>query len=389
MEIPFTKPQFTELDKQSVINTLESGWVTQGPMVKEFEKLWSEFTGIKESVAVTSCTTALQLSLHTLGIKPGDEVIVPSFTWVATANCVELLGAKPVFCDIDLNTYNIDADKIEEKVTARTKAIIPVHLFGMPADMAKVFYIAMRNNIMIIEDAACGFGSKIRGHHVGASGNAGCFSFHPKKAITTGEGGMITTNDSLLAEKLRIMRDHGASISEEQRVKGKRPYLLPDFQNAGFNFRMSDIQASLGVSQMGRADDILKQRKRIVNKYNEAFKNIGWLKLPECPSEYEHSYQSYVCLFQPKELSYYNVTSFAEMRNDFMDYLKMNGITTRPGTHAVHTLHYYMQKYNLEPLDYLNSFIADKCSVAFPVYASMTDEEQDYVIDKIIKYEVS
>ena len=201
MNIPIARTSLLENEIQSVIAPLESGWLVQGPKVQEFESKWSEFTGSKNSLAVTSCTTALHLSLAALGFGPGDEAIVPAFTWISTANVVEHLGGKVIFCDIDPLTFNIDVSQIEGKITANTKAILPVHLFGLSADMHPINEIAKRHNLWVIEDAACGFGARYHGAHVGTLGTTGCFSFHPRKAITTGEGGMVTTSDAELADK--------------------------------------------------------------------------------------------------------------------------------------------------------------------------------------------
>jgi dTDP-4-amino-4,6-dideoxygalactose transaminase len=243
MKIPIARTNLTEAEINSVLEPLRSGWLVQGPKVEQFEKKWSDFTGAKYSIAVTSCTSALHLSLVALGIKAEDEVIVPAFTWISTANVVEHVGAKLVFCDIDINTFNIDVAQIESKITKYTKAIIPVHLFGLAADMTVINNIAKKYNLKVVEDAACGFGSRYHKQHVGTFGNTGCFSFHPRKAITTGEGGMITTNDKVLAEKLRCLRDHGAIMSDLQRHQGSKPYLLADHQEAGFNQRMTDLRS--------------------------------------------------------------------------------------------------------------------------------------------------
>ncbi len=388
MKIPIAKTVFTEFEFNNILKPLETGWVVQGPFVKEFEDKWSSFTGVKHSIAVSNCTTALHLSLAALGISFGDEVIVPAFTWVATANAVEALGAKPVFCDIDINTFNINCDLIEGLITSKTRAIIPVHLFGLPAEMEKIKSIAEKYNLFIVEDAACGFGSKFNGMHVGNFGNTGCFSFHPRKAITTGEGGMITTNDTLLANKLRAMRDHGAIISDHQRHIGAKPYLLPDFPYLGFNYRMTDIQGALGTTQMDRAEDIYIRRDYWAKEYDEKLKSIKWLNSTVVKSNLVHGYQAYVCMFNPKDGDFKNVKEINEARNLFMDYLNENGISTRPGTHSVHMLSFYSQKYLIQKEDYLNSFLADNCSIAFPLFPDMKLEEFNYIIEKIVGYKI-
>ena len=390
MKIPITKPLFGEEEKKAILESLESGWVVQGPKVAEFEALFAEFTGAKYAVATTSCTTALHLSLIALGVGSGDEVILPSFTFVATANAVEYTGATPVFCDIDLDTFNIDVDRIRERITGKTKAIIPVHLFGLSADMKPILEIAERHGLKVVEDAACGFGSYYHGKHVGTFGHAGCFSFHPRKAITTGEGGMIATTNRELMVKLRSLRDHGASKSDLHRHVDRGGSLLPDFDQLGYNYRLTDIQGALGAAQMKVAGKIIAARRARAERYDLMLKDEDCLKSPECPGGNSHSYQSYVCLFQPKDhplepegLSMERVSVLNEKRNELMDRLADRGIATRQGTHAVHTLGYYRKKYNLRPEDHMKSFAAERLSLTLPLYVQMTDEEQDFVITEL------
>ncbi len=388
LTIPITRPYFNGSEASAVKKALDSGWVTQGPMVEEFERSFSEFTGSKYSVAVTSCTTALHLALIATGIGPGDEVILPSFTFVATANAVESTGARPVLCDIDLSTFNIDISQIEKLITDKTKAIIPVHLFGLPVDMDTVMAIAEKHSLYVIEDAACGFGAFYRGRHVGTFGNAGCFSFHPRKAITTGEGGMITTNSNELYYKLKALREHGASVSDRQRHLSNKPFFLPEYPYAGFNYRMTDIQAAIGNAQMSTSEDILKRRFELADKYDTFIDTIPWLTKPSRNSDYDHGFQSYVCLFTSQEITIDNVSEVSKKRNDFMEYLQENGISTRVGTHAVHTLEYYMKKYNYSADNYANSWIADRCAIAFPLFKSLTEEEFNHIITSISKYKI-
>ena len=388
MKIPIARTNLTEAEINSVLEPLRSGWLVQGPKVEQFEKKWSDFTGAKYSIAVTSCTSALHLSLVALGIKAEDEVIVPAFTWISTANVVEHVGAKLVFCDIDINTFNIDVAQIESKITKYTKAIIPVHLFGLAADMSAINNIAKKYNLKVVEDAACGFGSRYRKEHVGTFGNTGCFSFHPRKAITTGEGGMITTNDKILAEKLRCLRDHGAVISDLQRHQGSKPYLLADHQEAGFNQRMTDLQAALGSAQMDRSQAIVHERLALAKRYDQALANLPWLRLPIHLENYEHGYQSYPCLFQSQTITLASITDVNKKRNAWMDLLNQVGISTRPATHAVHMLTFYRDKYKLKPSDFPNSYMANDCSISLPLFHGMTEEEQDYVISQVLKVKV-
>ena len=390
MKIPIARTNLTNEEISSVLEPLKSGWLVQGPKVQEFENKWSKFTGAKYSIAVTSCTSALHLSLIALGIEPKDEVIVPAFTWISSANVVEHINAKVVFCDIDIENFNIDAKKIESKITSKTKAIIPVHLFGLAADMTSIKLIAKKHNLKIIEDAACGFGSLYKNQHVGTFGDTGCFSFHPRKAITTGEGGMITTNNKALADKLRCLRDHGAAMSDLQRHMGAKPYLLADHPEAGFNQRMTDIQAAIGSEQMNRAKEIVSERQKLADRYGKGLKNIKWIQTTSKYSNYKHGYQSYPCLFLPdrvkkaiKNLDLNEIKVINKMRNSLMDVLQKEGISTRPATHAVHMLSYYKNKYNLKPEKFLNAYAANDCSISLPLFHGMTEKEQNFVIKKL------
>ncbi|WP_031434427.1 DegT/DnrJ/EryC1/StrS family aminotransferase [Methylomarinum vadi] len=383
LNVPIARTSLTDDEIQSVLEPLRSGWLVQGPKVREFEEKWSAFTGSKHSIAVTSCTTGLHLSLAALGFGPGDEAIVPAFTWIATANVVEHLGGKVVFCDIDLDTFNIDPDKIEALITPRTRAILPVHLFGLPADMQQINEIARKHNLWVIEDAACGFGSRYHGQHVGTLGHTGSFSFHPRKAITTGEGGMITTQDDALAEKLRRLRDHGAAMTDLQRHLGARPYLLADHPDAGYNQRMTDLQGALGAQQMNRAKQIIEERQRLARIYDDAFADLEWLRTTARIAGLEHGYQSYACLFKPEPVTLESIPRINQARNEWMDHLQQVGVSTRPATHAVHMLSYYRKKYDLQPADFPNAYAANDCSISLPLFHGMTEAEQNYVIQKV------
>ena len=394
INVPIARTSLTEQEINSVIEPLRSGWLVQGPKVKEFEAKWSEFTGAEHSIAVTSCTSALHLSLAAIGFGPGDEAIVPAFTWISTANVVEHLGGTVVFCDISLDTFNIDPVLVEDRITDKTKAILPVHLFGLPADMKPLRDLALRYDLKIIEDAACGFGSRYQGQHVGTLGDTGCFSFHPRKAITTGEGGMVTTQSAELAAKLRRLRDHGAAVSDMQRHLGAKPYLLADHPDAGYNQRMTDLQAALGSTQMDRAEEIVFERQRLAQRYDQAFADLEWLQIPFKPNGDEHGYQSYPCLFQPKiamstakrPANISKIKAINAARNGWMEQLQQQGISTRPATHAVHMLSFFKQKYGLRPEDFPNAFVANDCSISLPLFHGMTEVEQDFVVTKVREY---
>ena len=290
---------------------------------------------------MTSCTSALHLSLAALDFKPGDEAIVPAFTWISTANVVEHLGGKVVFCDIDLDTFNIDVNQIDSKSIQRQKLYYLCISLGCLRIWILSSRLQKKEKLAVIEDAACGFGSFYKGSHVGTFGDTGCFSFHPRKAITTGEGGMITTSSNELSQKLSRLRDHGASASDLQRHKGSRPYLLADHPDAGFNQRMTDIQAALGSKQMDRAELIVEERKKIAENYDNNLSNLDWLSIPNAPEGFIHGYQSYPCMFSPEEITLENVSELNDQRNYMMMQLQEKGISTRPATHAVHMLDFY------------------------------------------------
>lgn len=386
MNIPITKTIFDEKEKETIVKPLETGWVVQGPNVAKFQNMFSEFTGSKFAHATSNCTTALHLGLEAMGIKRGDKVIVPSFTYVASANSVEYTGAEVVFCDIDLRTFNIDETKLEEliKKDSSIKAIMPVNLFGLCANMPYIMDMANKYDLKVIEDSACGFDGWIGDKHSGSFADCGCFSFHPRKSICTGEGGMLITDDENIANIVSQLKDHGASKSDLQRHKEKGGSLLPDFTMRGYNYRMTDMQGALGVCQMEKKDYIMNGRREVAAKYDDALKEIPQLITPYIPEGYKHGYQSYVCLFTGSEdissLTKEQIDRINIKRNIFMEKLEENGIATRQGTHAVHTLGYYKDKSNFKDEDFLMSYAADRLSIALPLYASMSDEEFDYVI---------
>ena len=389
MNIPITKTIFGDEEKEAIVKPLETGWVVQGPNVAKFQNMFADFTGSKYAHAASNCTTALHLGLEAMDITKGDKVIVPSFTYVASANAVEYTGAEVVFCDIDLKTFNIDEMKLEEiiKKDSSIKAIMPVNLFGLCANMPYIMELAKKYNLKVIEDSACGFDGWIGDKHSGTFGDCGCFSFHPRKSICTGEGGMLITDDEDIANKVSQLKDHGASKSDLQRHKEKGGSLLPDFTMRGYNYRMTDMQGALGVCQMDRKEYIMNGRREVASKYDIVLKDISQLLTPYIPENYKHGYQSYVCIFTDGEdisnLTKEQIDRINIKRNIFMEKLEEMTIATRQGTHAVHTLGYYKNKNNFKDEDFLMSYAADRLSIALPLYAGMTNEEFDYVISNI------
>ncbi len=371
--IPIALPSMGQEEWEATREPIFSGWITQGPKVAEFEKLFATRHKVKHALAVSNCTTALHLALVALGIKKGDEVLVPAFTWVSTANAVIYCNATPVFVDIDLHTFNIDVNQIKDKITPRTKAIIPVHLFGLCANIDEINKIAP--HLKIVEDGACASGAGIGDKPAGGLGDIGCFSFHPRKSITTGEGGMITTNNDAFAEQVNMLRNHGASVSEEQRHKGPKPYILPEFNMVGYNYRMTDIQAAIGVVQLKKLDTLIDERQKWAEFYTKKLSTIPWLTTPSIPNGYKHGWQSYVL--------YIDEAKAPMKRNDLMEYLQQKGISTRPGTHAVHTLGYYSRTFNIKPADFPNAFAANEYSISIPLHNKMVKEDFDYVVNAI------
>jgi perosamine synthetase len=366
-----TEPSFDETEIALLRECLNSKWVTQGPMTERFEKLVAAKHGAKHVLACTSCTAALHLATMALKLGPGDEVIVPAFTWVTSAHSVEYVGAKPVFVDIDLATFNMDPIALEAAITPRTKAIVAVHLFGLAAPMDEIMAIAELRGIAVIEDAACAIGTTYKGRPVGAIGDVGCFSFHPRKAVTTGEGGAVTTNRDDLAERVRSQRNHGSTGAPDPSIEPHGPWTMATFDNLGFNLRLSDIQAAVGVAQMAKLDRLLAERRRLALRYSELLAELNSIAKPLGGDVAGHAYQSYVLRL---------LEGGRKRRNDLMSALADRKIQTRPGTHAVHRLGYYVNKYGLKVDQFPNATIAEDTTITLPIFPGMTEDDQQQVV---------
>lgn len=374
-KINISSPSLSDEEWLALKEPLTSGWLTQGPKVAEFEKKFAQHHQVNHALAVTSCTTGLHLALTALDIGPGDEVIVPAFTWIATSNAVLYCGATPVFCDVNEKTFNIDIEQISKKITSKTKVIIIVHLFGLCVDIDAIRAI-VPGHIKIIEDAACAAGASYKDVPAGGLGDIGVFSFHPRKSITTGEGGMITSNNTSLMQKIEILRNHGAEISEELRHLGPKPYLLPDFKILGFNYRMTDLQAAIGLVQLKKLDNFINERKNWANYYTKNFENLNWLKPQSISSNItRHAWQAYVCYIDPSNAPY--------SRNQIMEKLQERGIATRPGTHAVHMLSFYKEKFKFQNTDFPGAYACDQNTIALPLHNKMIIEDFQYVVEII------
>jgi perosamine synthetase len=367
--VPIAKPYLTTEEAQAAYDTILTGWITQGPRVAEFEKNFAAYTGAKYAVAVSNCTTALHLAMIVAGVGEGDEVICPSMSYVATANCIKYVGAKPVFAEVIPSTYNLDPTDTEKKITAKTKAILLVHQIGMPADIDAFQKLADKYNLKLIEDAACAAGSSYKGGKIGSHSELVCFSFHPRKVISTGDGGMITTNNEAYYNRMKLLRQHGMSVNDRVRHESSR-LIFEDHIEVGYNYRMTDIQAAVGLKQLEKLDWIVAERRKIADQYNEAFKDIDCIRLPLEEEGYFSNYQSY---------SIYLENSCPLSRNEIMQKLLDAGISSRRGIMTAHRETAYKTDYAGVALP-VSEDAADR-SIILPLYIPMQQADIDKVIE--------
>jgi len=371
-DIPFARPEFGDAEVRAVAEVLKSGWASQGPMVARFEGAFAERLGVRYAVATSSCTTALHLGLLLAGVKPGDEVICPSYTFIATANAVLYAGAKPVFADIERDTWNIDPHDACGRLSARTKVVVPVHQVGLAADLDRLAPL-VASGVSIVEDAACGLGSTYKGRAIGTHGNLACFSFHPRKSISTGEGGMITTDDPDVAERARRLRSHGASVSALSRHEAKG-LVFEEYAELGFNYRLSDVQAAIGVAQLPKLDGMLSRRRAIADRYDGAFGTLREVRPPARPSYAGHAFQSYGLVLTPE---------CRHQRDDVLRALIDAGISCRRGIPPIHLEPLYRDRYGVTSLP-VTEEIASR-SLFLPMYSSLTEADQDRVVDTVAR----
>jgi perosamine synthetase len=370
--IPVARPYIGSEEEQAVIDVLRSGWVTQGPRVAEFEEKFSSYIGCDYSVAVSSCTTALHLAFMAIGVGPGDEVICPSLSFIATANSITYTGATPIFADIDLSTYNIDPARLEEVISPRTKAILVVHQIGLPAEMNEILAVANKHGLVVIEDAACAIGSEYDGKLIGKPlGTMACFSFHPRKILTTGEGGMITTSNAKLAERLRRLRQHAMSLSDVVRHNATQ-VSSETYDEVGYNFRMTDMQAAIGITQLGRLDSFLERRRYFAARYTKALQTLSWLQTPVVPINCRPNYQSYMVRLTGDS---------ATKRDAIMQNLLEKKISTRRAIMATHREPPYRSAHWESRL--LQTNLACDTALILPLFHQMTESEQDYIIEAL------
>jgi len=375
--LPFSKPSIGKSEINKVTTCLKSGWITTGALCKEFEDNFCKLSGSQQAISVNSATAGMHITLSALNIGPGDEIITPSMTFTSTINMIALRGATPVFVDIDYGTLNINPDLIEEKISKKTRAIIPVHFAGAPADMGKINDLARKYNLTIIEDAAHAVGTYYKGIHTGGFGNIAIFSFHPIKNITTGEGGMITLNDAALERKLRLLRFHGIERDAWKRYgKGGNPSY--DIAEPGYKYNMPDILAALGLAQLERWQELNLRRAKLAQLYFAGLKDFSGIDLPEVP-EYDHTHAWHLFVIKILALN----------RNEFMN--KLADYNIGYGLHfpPTHALGYVKEKYakNIGPLEETGR-VADKI-LSLPLFPDMLEKDIHYVcaaIKEIIRH---
>ena len=369
--LPLSKPSIGEKEIEEVVSCLKSGWITTGPLCKAFEEKFCELTGASHAISLSSGTAGMHLIMIALGIKGGDEIITPSMTFASTINMATLCGAKPVFVDIHYDTLNINADLIEEEITEKTKAIIPVHFAGAPADMDKILGIARKYNLFVIEDAAHAVGTYYKRVHVGGFGQSAIFSFHPIKNITTGEGGMITHNDDHLESRLRLLRFHGIERDAWKRYgRGGNPEY--DIQTPGFKYNLTDIQAALGLAQFSRLEELNSRRRQLADLYRRGLEGVERLELPGLPA-YTHTHAWH--LFVIKVLSM--------DRERFMQ--KLSECQIGYGIHfpAGHRLSYIQQRYKIKKGELKETERANDKLVSLPLFPDMKEEDVSYVCEAV------
>jgi len=368
--IPYCLPSIGEEEIREVVDTLKSGWLTMGPKTIEFEKLIAEYVGAKHAIAVNSCTAALHLSLIALGIGKGDEVITTPYTFASTANVIIHVGAKPVFVDIKMDTYNIDPEKIRKAVTPRTKAIIPVHYAGQPCDMKEILEIAEDYGLYVIEDAAHAIGAEYERRKIGTFGTTTCFSFYATKNMTTGEGGAITTNNDELADKLRILRLHGISKDAWKRYSSTGSWYY-EVEECGWKYNMTDLQAALGIHQIKKLEKFIEIRRKYAQIYNEELSEIDGIIIPCEKPNVRHVYHLYPIL----------ITNYD--RSKFIEEMRERGIGCSVHFIPLHLHPFYRKTFGFRKGDFPNAEWVYEREVSIPLYPKMEEKDIYYVIQVI------
>jgi dTDP-4-amino-4,6-dideoxygalactose transaminase len=368
--IPVMKPWLGEEEAQAAADAVCSGWVAQGPRVAEFESRFAAHVGAEHGVAVSSCTTGLHLCLYLLGIGPGDEVVVPSFSFVATSNCALYVGATPVFADVEPDDGNLSAHTVEPVLTERTRAVVVVHQGGAPADVEPLRQLCDARGIALVEDAACAVGSRYRGAPAGSGATIAAWSFHPRKVLTTGEGGMLTTSDAELAARARRLREHGMNVSAADRHASRQP-VIESYLEVGFNYRMTDIQAAVGLVQLDKLDEMVRRRRELASRYQSLLSDVPGLRTVRDPAWGESNFQSFWVELGP---------GYPLSRNELLSSLAAEGISARAGIMAAHRQPAYADHPRVElPV---TERLTDN-TLILPLFHTMTEDDLAAVVGTI------
>lgn len=374
--LPFHQPEIGPEEIRSVVETLESGWLTSGSKVKRFEEDFSRFIGCQYSVAVNSCTAALHLALEAVGVEEGDEVIVPTMTFTATAEVVLYFKAKPVLVDCRPNTFNIDPDLIERAITAKTKAIIPVHFGGQSCDMERILQIARKHKLYVIEDAAHALPATYHGKTIGTIGDITCFSFYATKTITTGEGGMATTQNPEWAARMRMMSLHGISHDAWKRYTKEGSWYY-EVVRPGFKYNLTDIGAAIGIEQLKKCDAFGAARRRIAATYDQRFSDLSEIETPVCEPDVQHAWHLYVIQLDLERLKI--------NRDQFIETLKEQGIGTSVHFIPLHMHPYYRDNFGHAPDDFPKATEIYQRIISLPIYPKMTESQIEHVVEAVRK----
>lgn len=372
--LPFAMPILGQEEIDEVVDTLKSGWITNGPKTKKFSEKIKAYLNCRNAIPVGSCTFGLHLSLRALGIKEGDEVITTPFTFLATVNSILYQRATPVFVDIMKENYNIDPNKIEEKITEKTKAIIPVHHSGNPCDMDKIMKIADENNLLVIEDAAHSIGAEYKGKKLGLIGNVGCYSFYPTKSMTTSEGGAVVTNDDSLAEKIELLSFNGADRNAWKRESSKGSWYY-EILDLGYKYYMTDVQAAIGLHQLDKLDEFIRIREKCARLYNKLFSDVPEVSIPKVVDDCKPARHLYPIIIDTESLKI--------GRDEFMIKLKDMGVGSSVHFIPMHMQPYYKKRFGFNDNDYPNSKWVFERIISIPLHAKMNDEDVIDVVEKI------
>jgi dTDP-4-amino-4,6-dideoxygalactose transaminase len=372
--LPFHSPVITEKEISAVVEVLKSGWLTTGKKVHEFERGFADFVGCHYAVAVNSGTAALHLALAAIGIQAGDEVIVPTMTFAASAEVVLYFGARPVLVDCEADTLNLDPDRLAAALTPKTKAIIPVHFGGQPCDMDSILRFAREHDLRVVEDAAHALPAYYRGRPIGGIGDITCFSFYATKTITTGEGGMATTENSGWADKMRMLSLHGISHDAWNRYSAEGSWYY-EILCPGYKYNLTDIAASLGIEQLDNCNVFFEARRQIARAYDEQFADLPEIKTPLCRPGVQHAWHLYVIQLQLERLTI--------NRRDFIEALRQKNIGTSVHFIPLHLHPYYRNTFGYKPEDFVNASAVFERIISLPIYPKMTDEDINDVVEAV------